>query len=143
MRPLDAAECIDRARVHAAAAANIEGEWSAVAYFYAAYHLVRHALQSDPVFADLNRLKSYDSNLVPDDRSVTVHQARRGAGVKTFGVNDLVRILYPDITPEYLALHELSVAVRYGRGISASDLDDARRAYEAIRAAIESGLAAA
>lgn len=100
---------------------TISNEWAAVCYFYSAYHLVKAALVSDSLFDDMASLKAIDPNLVPEDRLASKHQVRRrGTG---FGVNDLVRLVYPSINSAYLELHGQSIGVRYERGTSVP-LDD-------------------
>jgi hypothetical protein len=115
--------CMKRAiefRSDAEALVAIPNQWYAVCYFYAAYHCVRAALLEDPVFKDLTRLKSFDANLIPDDRFNGHHAGRlSGSGPRKPGVSDMVKLFYPDIAIQYERLHGASVAVRYGFGLSA------------------------
>lgn len=104
-----------RAQEHAhqaAALLAIGSEWAAVAYFYGAYHRARAALRSDPIFNDLTKLKTVNANLLPYDRDATAHHGRRKPSV-SFGVNDLVQLLYPAAWPDYTLLHQASIQVRY------------------------------
>ena len=55
-------------------------EWGAVPLFYCAYHHVKAALLVDPIWWDLQRLHSKSIELMPDDRFVTRHKARRVRG---------------------------------------------------------------
>ena len=123
--PLTISEHVERSRYHKRVGDALHSSgpdsWGAVCYFYSAFHLVRAALTRDPIFSDLSQLKKAHPGLIPDDRGATAHQARRGSE-RRFGVNDLVRILHPDIFPAYYRLHGASVGVRYEKGIS-SDLD--------------------
>ena len=112
-------ECAQRAQEHEAAAhlfAQSQNEWAAVCFFYSAYHYMRGALISDPVFGELTRLQSIKQDLIPDDRYAAKHQGRRGTGRPEFGVNDLVRLLYGSFSISYEALHQASLDVRYYRG---------------------------
>lgn len=97
--------------------ANQNSKWSYVVAFYAAYHAVKYALFTDPIFDDFQKLKSKDNSLVPEDRTATRHKKRAGSD-QSPGINDLVRVLYRTdcVTPiylEYLKLHSASVVVRY------------------------------
>lgn len=88
-------------------------EWAAVCYFYSAYHLLKAALQVDPVFDDLPRLASINRNLTIDDRHCSRHQGSRGLQSPVLGLNEVVGLLYPGISTEYRLLHAASVQVRY------------------------------
>lgn len=114
-------EHVDRARYHRKAGDALfhaaRHQWSAVCYFYSAYHLARGALRDDPIFSNLGELKQVNDRLIPDDRFAEKHQMRRGSE-KNFGVNDLVELIYPEIAVAYAELHGASVAVRYEQGTS-------------------------
>ena len=114
---LTSSEQIDRAIYHREASEALRiaagHQWAAVCYFYSAYHLGRAALETDWIFKDLGALKDLDDQLIPDDRYATKHQMRRGSE-RSFGVNDLMGILYPKIRSSYLELHGASTGVRYG-----------------------------
>ena len=112
-------------------------EWAAVCAFYSAYHLIRAALLADPVFDDANRLSKINSKILPEDRFVTKH-SKGGLSSSSYGVNEIVSVLYIDIRARYLRLHVASNQVRYGRGLNAiqlpslqADLQEITRAYEA------------
>jgi len=91
-------------------------EWSTVCYFYAAYHIVKHALTTDPVFQDSSALIAIHPQLTHRDRYVGRHHGRRLPG--EWGVNDLVLKLYPAAVPAYERLHQASIAVRYQAGLT-------------------------
>lgn len=136
-------ECVARAGVTVNTANRLEtvgDEWAAVCYFYAGYHLVRAALLADPVFSDLTRLREIDVRLTPDDREASAHQMRRGNARAPFGVNDLVKLLYPSIAVEYVRLHSASIAVRYGQGLSPITIASVKQDYLDIRAAYTAGV---
>lgn len=100
---------------HATDIAGASEPWSTVAYFYSAYHAMKAAFLSDPVFNDLSKLKSIDQNLMPDDKYSQKHKIRRGQ--PGFGVNDLVQLLYPSKVADYERLHQSSLGIRYGQGV--------------------------
>jgi len=100
---------------HAADIAGVSEPWSTVAYFYSAYHAMKAAFLSDPIFDDMTRLKSINQNLMPDDKLTQKHKVRRGQ--PGFGVNDLVQLLYPSKVADYERLHQSSLGVRYGQGV--------------------------
>lgn len=109
--------------------------WAAVPYFYSAYHLMKHSLLVDPVFGDLERLRTIHPELTADDRFATVHQARKSpAGPRAFGVNDLVLKLYRGSAGAYDKLHKASCAVRYDNGLDIP-LERVLEAYERVRLA--------
>jgi hypothetical protein len=123
--PLSVEQHVLRADGHEALGVTLHEvghEWAAVAYFYAAYHLVSGALLSDPIFADPGRLASANAHLTMADRDVTKHKGymKFGPGAsrtKVWGLSDLVALLYRSINPFYSQLHEASVDVRYGTGL--------------------------
>lgn len=130
-----------RAEEHARQAVALDAagsEWAAVAYFYAGYHRGRQAILSDPVFHDLVRLKAIDANLLTTDCNVTVHSGRRKPHL-TFGLNDLVQLLYPTIWPKYSLLHQASIQVRYQSRLFIP-MARVSEAYEAVAEAHEAGL---
>ncbi len=115
----DPAECETRAARHlkiGSALVAAGDEWGAVPLFYCAYHLARAAMITDPIFSDLPRLKSKNSDLTPDERLTSRHHGRRGSSVKQWGVNELVALLYPKLSSDYEVMHQASIDVRYGRG---------------------------
>ena len=135
-RRLSCEKHVERARSHRevgeALHAATGNEWAAVCYFYAAYHVVKAALLTDSIFDDLTALRSVSPDLLTTDRDASAHQMRRGSS-SDFGVNDLVRLLYPDISSAYLELHGQSIAVRYMHGTSVP-LDDLREDLDEIEA---------
>lgn len=93
-------------------------EWSAVCYFYSAYHLVKNVLLADPVFDDPTALSQIHSTLAMDHRHTSSHHGRQRKGEpRAWGVNELVFKLYPCIYKEYERLHQASIAVRYEAGL--------------------------
>lgn len=98
-------------------------EWHAVCYFYAAYHTVRAAMLEDPVFRNAKRLSTFSPNLAMQDQHATSHHGYLGhdSRGRKFGVNDIVKLLYPSIAAEYVRLHMASVDVRYGHGLPANN----------------------
>lgn len=122
--------------------AQVSSDWTAVAIFYAAYHRVRAALLSDPIFDDPSRLARVNINLQMDDRNVTRHVGRwrwdNGARVKIWGINELVALLYPGIAADYEVLHQASIDVRY-RQVLTKDIAGLQARGEAIRSAFDGG----
>jgi len=114
-------------------------EWAVVCYFYSAYHTVKAALLTDPVFSDLSALKSINANLTPDDRLSTRHQGIRGLNSPVLGINEIVALLYPSIAAEYRLLHTASVQVRY-KDCLAMTLDDCRDYALLVREAFDTGI---
>lgn len=92
-------------------------EWHAVCHFYAAYRLVRAAFIEDPIFDSMKDLALIDARLALEDRYVERQVGRMDGRIRTLGVNDVVRLLYPKIAIEYRRLHAASVAVRYSEGL--------------------------
>lgn len=135
--------CLERAIAFKKDAEDLQAignQWYAVSYFYAAYHAVRASLLEDPIFSDIERLHSYRSNWLAEDRYNGHHQARRTVnGENPPGVSDMVRVLYPQIAVEYAQLHSASIAVRYGLGLAAYDADALAAAYEKIAKAAIAG----
>jgi len=133
--------CLERAiafQQDAEQLSAIGNQWSAVAYFYAAFHAVRSALMVDPIFNSPERLALFDPNWRREDRQNDHHQARRGNGiVGAPGVSDLVKALYPEIAIEYAQLHSASVSVRYGLGLAGYDQAALKRGYEKIAGAVK------
>lgn len=137
----DPAACAVRANAHAATArwlAKQNEEWSAVVFFYSAYHLVRASLIGDPIFNDFERLKKLNQHLIKEDRFTSRHKGRRNAREPQFGVNELVHLLYPSIRIDYEALHVASLSVRYGTGLVAP-IEEIQRHATAVRSAFDSG----
>jgi hypothetical protein len=116
-------------------------EWHAVCYFYAAYHTVKAALIEDDVFDDARRLVSISPNLAISDRFAKSHQGylgQSGRGRK-LGVNDIVKLIYPQIAIEYVRLHMASVDVRYGHGLKIITSNFAVEDYTHIIEAYQAG----
>lgn len=138
---LSVAEHCERAAHHGhvgrALISTGEAQWGAVCFFYAAYHLVRAALTSDPIFLDPTRLSRMNPELTPSDQSVGRHKGRRqSANGREWGVNELVALLYPRFMQPYERLHQASIDVRYYSGLRASSAD-----LEANLKSIEDGYA--
>jgi hypothetical protein len=141
---LTSREHVAAAERHARVAVNLrprDSEWAAVAYFYAGYHLVRRAMLDDPVWHCPAALAAKHPDLRPDHAKVTRHHGRlpgRRRGL-TWGVNDLVKVLYPSIARAYIDMHKASIEVRYLRGLRtplrecADNWTDIRTEYEAGR----------
>lgn len=133
--------CLERAiaiRETADRLLNQGDEWYVVCYFYSAYHVVRAALLEDPIFEDLGRLTARSAYLTMGDRLATRHQGYLAGGDRVLGINDIVRILYPQIAVEYRRLHSASIDVRYGEGLAViseeSIVDDYHTIVDAYRA---------
>lgn len=94
-------------------------EWAAVCYFYSAYHVAQYSLRTDPVFEDRAALHRINAQLEPRHRGTSRHRGRRprAGDQREFGVNELVSLLYPEITTAYEVLHLASIEVRYDSGI--------------------------
>ncbi|GAA1434407.1 hypothetical protein GCM10009616_28760 [Microlunatus lacustris] len=116
-------------------------EWSAVCHFYSAYHLVRNRLVTDPIFDDLSKLKAVNANLVSDDRHTESHHGSRQPGM-SWGVNELVKLLYPSVYAPYELLHQASIQVRYDRGLFIQ-LARVKPCLTRVSDAFDAGLAAA
>lgn len=93
-----------------------DNEWGAVMLFYAAYHEVKAALLDDPIFDDLDACQALKCGLLPDDRYTSRHQGRKGAH-KEWGLNELTLVLYRPVAGVYQRLHQMSISVRYDRGL--------------------------
>jgi len=116
-----------------------ECDWAAVCYFYAAYHLIRASLISDPIFEHPTLLSRINADLTMEDRHVTRHHGnKRGEHGRLWGVNDLVLLLYTPLAGSYERLHQASVDVRYGAGLR-GDLAPIRDSLAAIAVAYEAG----
>jgi hypothetical protein len=114
-------------------------EWCAVPIFYAAYHLVKAALLTDPVFGDPKKLAVVNSALTPDDRNVTRHTGdKKSQSNRCWGVNDLVFMLYYPQWADYIRLHQASIDVRYKLGLTVG-VANLLRALDQITAAYEEG----
>lgn len=109
-------------------------EWAGVCYFYSAYHLVRGALTTDPIFDDLTALKNLDQNLMESDRRAEKHHMPKN--VPGFGINNLVSMIYPSIQASYHDLHGASVSVRYEQGLTYT-LDELAENLEDVRVQLE------
>lgn len=135
--PEHCARALHHGHVGRALVSTGEPQWGAVCYFYAAYHLVRAALTSDPIFHDPTRLSRVHPELTPSDQLVGRHKGRRqSANGREWGVNELVALLYPRFMQPYERLHQASIDVRYYGGLRASGDE-----LEANLKAIEDGYA--
>lgn len=91
-------------------------EWSAVCAFYCAYHSMRYAIETDPVWDDPTALANINSRLRPGDRGTSRHHGHFGHESGP-GVNRLVLNLYRDLAASYEMLHLASIDVRYNNGL--------------------------
>ncbi len=114
-------------------------EWAAVALFYAAYHLVKAALLSDPIFDDPAKLHAIHFDILGDDRHTSRHHGRKGGPERSWGINEMVTLLYPAITRSYERLHQASIDVRYSIGLPVGALPDLRAAIDQITQAADAG----
>lgn len=115
-------------------------EWGAVCCFYAAYHRVKCALLSDPLFDNPKSMHGKHMDLVGDDRYTDRHKGRRNTGRgREWGINELVGLLYPSIRREYEQLHQFSIDVRYGSGLRNGALPAVTPALARIENAAQAG----
>ncbi|EFJ78135.1 hypothetical protein [Rothia dentocariosa] len=136
---LSADQCKKKAIENLGEARNLtkqNSKWSYVVAFYAAYHAVKYALLTDPIFDDFQNLKSKDSSLVPEDRTATRHSKRAGSD-QSPGINDIVRVLYrtdceTPIYLEYFKLHSASIVVRYKDELPPMSMNDSLAYAEKI-----------
>lgn len=98
--------------------AEAKHEWTAVALFYSAYHLVRHGLRTDPIFDDDQALLRIHPELEQHHRDITRHHGRYRPVGREWGMIELTLLLYRPVAGKYDKLHQLSNEVRYGRGKS-------------------------
>jgi hypothetical protein len=115
-------------------------EWSAVCYFYAGYHLVKAAMNSDPIFASISKLSAVHPLLTLDARFAEHHSGGHGANGRSLGVNEVVMKLYKGIRLPYTRLHMASVHVRYGRGLETLSPQTSHDDFKAVRKAYDAGL---
>lgn len=128
-RAIEHAEAGDRLKA-------VDDEWFAVCYFYSAYHMVKAAMQTDPIFDDAARCQAVDLRLTRESRYAEHHSGGAGVNGRTLGVNEIVFKLYHRIRVPYTRLHSASVSVRYGAGLEAispitvaDDFNAVRKAY--------------
>lgn len=116
-------------------------EWHAVCYFYAAYHTVKAAFIEDAVFDSPKDLVAISPSLIMGDRFATSHKGYVGPKERgrKLGVNDIVRLIYPDIAADYVLLHVASIDVRYGAGLTTIASPTVVASYDAVVAAYSSG----
>jgi hypothetical protein len=117
---------------------GVDDEWFSVCYFYAAYHLVKAALNEDPIFGSLTSLQKISPKLTPDVRFAEHHSGGQGQNGRSLGINEAVFHMYKNIRVSYSRLHIASCHVRYGRGLDTvsvesieSDFSDVWSAYHA------------
>ncbi len=120
--PLRQLEHERRAEQHREVGALLVGtgdEWAAVPLFYSAYHVVKAALLTDPIWDTPSDLHRLHVDLIPGDRFTDRHKGRRrsGGGEKEWGINELVLLLYRPFAGRYDLLHQNSITVRYGKGL--------------------------
>jgi hypothetical protein len=121
-RPLSSDEHAVASERHARAAGALRPmsrDWATVAYFYAAYHLVKQAMLEDPIWLCPDELAIKHPELGPHTSKVTRHHGQPAGrrGNRAWGVTDLVEVLYPSIHYSYVRMHEASIQVRYQRGL--------------------------
>jgi len=141
---LDATTHVARAERHyrvGTALLEARDEWSAVCFFYAAYHYVKASLLSDPIFTDARRCARLNPRLSLQDRFTERHQTRkpRGGEGRGWGVNDLVLLLYRPIVGDYSRLHTASVSVRYYGGLPSGSLEPIQTSAAVVCEAFEAG----
>lgn len=120
--PLSSHEHAVASERHARTAGELSpksSEWATVAYFYAAYHLVKQAMLEDPIWQRPSELAAKHPELQPSVSKVTRHSGGKGRRrrCRIWGVNELVELLYPSIYEPYILMHEASIEVRYKRGL--------------------------
>lgn len=139
---LDSAAHLRRAAEHEAVAdvlAEAGHEWSAVCYFYAAYHRVKAALLEDTVFDSVDACQALHADLMPQDRYTSRHKGRRYTSQgREWGINELVLVLYKSAVGKYERLHSMSNDVRYHDGLAGS-VDDVRETYQAFKDLVTEG----
>lgn len=91
---------------------------SRICSFYAAYHAMRFAILSDPIF-DLTDeeiyQQTYISGLCKDSKHNGHHSARPDSP-RGIGQNQIVTTLYPKWAKDYESLHKTSIDARYVSG---------------------------
>lgn len=117
---------------------DVKQEWAAVSLFYSAYHHAKAALLEDPIFDDLSALQAANRRLTLDDRTVSMHKARKGS--PHIGLNDLVLILYRPVAASYHKLHQMSVDVRYQHGLRPGAIEDLPRVHSDFSTAVQQGV---
>lgn len=109
------------------ALAEAQDEWAAVCYFYSAYHLVRYALRSDPIFDDEPSLLAIHKDLHADLRNLERHQGRNRVGrEREWGMVEVVGFLYRPVAGTYMKLHLASIGVRYEEGLVTAPIERLR-----------------
>lgn len=134
--PSGAAAYEARAKVHFASAARSEAageEWCVVSYFYACFHAVRAALSNDTRLSSDKAARAENPKLTASSRHVDFHEGHPSRGP---GLNQVVKMLYPEIGVTYAVLHLRSVEVRYGDGISAGSLSNVAQQSAEVFAAL-------
>ncbi|MEV8269170.1 hypothetical protein AB0P19_02410 [Microbacterium oleivorans] len=111
---------------------NQGDEWFAVCFFYSAYHVIRAAMLDDPIFERPADLAAKHIDLTSQDRFSTRHHGYMSSNGRVLGVNDIVRLLYPEVAVEYRRLHMASIEVRYGEGIGVISPDSVVADYEKV-----------
>lgn len=98
--------------------------------FYAAYHAMRFAILTDPVFnksdEEIKRLVGR-KGLHQDSRYATHHSGRDDSR-RGIGQNEVVQALYPSKAFAYDRLHKASIDARYN-SLPGEDIIDAADAY--------------
>lgn len=117
----------------------VSDEWFSVAYFYSAYHLVKAAMNVDPIFGSATSLAKIDPHLTIEGRFAEHHSGGFGKNGRTLGVNDVVFKLYPGIRVAYTRLHMASCHVRYGHGLTTLSPQAAFDDFQVVRKAYHEG----
>lgn len=108
-------------------------DWAVVCYFYAVHRAVRAAFCIDERLNSDSAARAVSDRLRAGSRHVDFHKGHPNRGP---GVNDVNRLLYPEIADQYELLHSWSCEVRYENGLSVGSIADARKLAETVLAAL-------
>lgn len=114
-------------------------EWFAVCYFYSAYHLVKAAMNADPIFDSVTALAKIHASLTMESRYAEHHSGGFGQNGRSLGVNEIVFKLYPKIRVAYNRLHVASCHVRYSRGLGIISVQSVVDDYKIVAKAFAAG----
>ena len=117
---------------------DTDQEWASVVAFYSAYQLVRASFIADPIFDDRSRLKRANPKLEPEDRWAEKH-SKGGLSAVSYGVTEIVSVLYPNIKGRYGRLHIASCMVRYSDGLGSLRLSSIKDDWNFIMAEYDAG----
>lgn len=136
----------ERAETHRLTGENLQAlgdEWFAVCYFYSAYHLVKAAMNVDPIFDSATALSKIHPSLTMESRYAEHHSGGFGQNGRSLGVNEIVFKLYPKIRVAYNRLHVASCHVRYSRGLVTISTQSVIDDYKVVAKAFAAGEIAA